>query len=271
MIGTNPMNDSESILETAEQNQSAEEFIASIAPMTATSGQINILRELGCITNRDSILEVWCGGGDLTAQLAEIGGRVVGSDYSLKLITAAKERFPRIEFAVSNADDLSFPDARFDVVVSNFTAHHYSSPEKNFSEARRVLKRGGRFLVTMPVQSRRVGFNIVLETAREFLELPEKIVKGGPLLDAESPDEIMNVMRIAGFQKCDGYERTNYTVLESIDTLLNYAWKKISLGDVPQERQERIRIKVFDRARAYRHSDGLYRFPDQVLAVRGDA
>jgi SAM-dependent methyltransferase len=263
------MTDAEDTIKATEEKQSAEEFIASVAPMTATSGQVNILRELGSITDSDSILEVWCGGGDLTAQLAQICGRVIGADYSRKLIDAARERFPHIEFVVSDADDLTFSSAEFDVVVSNFTAHHYSSPGKNFSEAKRVLKSGGRFLVTMPIQSKRTGFNIVLDTAREYLELPEHVIKGGPLLEVESPDGIIDVMRGAGFNSFEGYELTNYTVLPSIDTLLNYAWNKIGLGNASREVQERIRSRSIEKTEAYRHADGTYHFPDRVLAVRG--
>jgi len=264
------MTDPKSAIEAAEQTQTAEEFIATIAPMTATSGQLTILRDLGQITDRDSILEIWCGGGDLTAQLAEIGGRVVGSDYSQKLVDAARTRFPHLEFEVSEADDLNFPDAVFDVVVSNFIAHHYSDPAKNFAEAKRVLKVGGRHLVTIPVQSKRVGFNLVLTAAREFVDLPERPVKGGPLLDAEHPDEIIDLMRTAGFDEVYGDQRSSYTVLVSIDALLNYTWKKLGLDGASQEAQNRIRVTSIERAQPYRTADGSYHFPDQILAVRGD-
>jgi SAM-dependent methyltransferase len=258
-------------IKAAEEKQSAEDFIATIAPMTATSGQVNVLRELGAITDQDNILEVWCGGGDLTAQLAAIGGKVVGADYSRKLIDAARQRFPNIEFVMSEADDLAFPSDVFDVVVSNFTAHHYSAPEKNFAEARRVLKAGGRFLVTMPVQSKRVGINIVIATARDLLDLPAKLITGGPLMDIESPQGIIDVMHVAGFKSTSGYLRTNYIVLESLDTLLTYAWTKIGLSTAPQAVQDHIRAVTFEKAQSYRGVDGAYRFPDQVLAACGIA
>jgi len=264
------MSNDQSSIKSAEETQSAQEFISTVAPMTATSGQVNILRELGQITNRDSVLETWCGGGDLTAQLAKIAGRVVGADYSEKLINAARKRFPHIEFEISDADALAFSDESFDVVVSNSAAHHYLSPEKNFSEAGRVLKRGGRLLVTMPIQSERVGFNIVLEAARESLDLPEKVLKGGPLHDAERPEDVIATMGAAGFEKSVGYVLTSNTVLESIDTLLAYSWKKIGLSSASEEVQSEIRAKSIERAQAYRQEDGSYHFPDLVLAVRAD-
>lgn len=263
------MTDAEVALKAKELQMSAAEFIAIVAPMTATSGQVDILEELGGITRADSILEIWCGGGDITAQLARIGGRTVGADYSRKLIDAAAERFPEIEFVVSEASALDFPDASFDVVVSNFTAHHYAEPEKVFAEACRVLRRGGRLLVTMPVQSARVGFNIVLGIARGYLELPEKVIIGGPLLDAEDPEVIAGMLREAGCDNAAGTVRMHHTVLTDIDTLLTYAWTKIGLVQAPAEVQQAVRSKALAELAQYQRADGAYILPDRVIAVRG--
>jgi SAM-dependent methyltransferase len=263
------MRDAENALKAEESQMSAAEFIASVAPMTATSGQIDILAELGGITRADSILEIWCGSGDLTVQLAGIGGRTVGADYSRKLIDAAAERFPEVEFVVSEADALDFPDASFDVVISNFTAHHYSEPEKVFAEACRVLRPGGRVLVIMPVQSARVGFNIVLGIARGYLELPEKVVTGGPLLDTEDPEVIAGMLREAGCDSAAGTVRLHHTVLTDIDPLLAYAWKKIGLAQASTEVQQAVRSTALAELAGYRRADGVYSLPDRVMAVRG--
>lgn len=262
--------EAESAIVAEEKNMSAEEFLATITPMTATSGQINVLRELGDLTGDDAILEVWCGGGDLTAQLADLGGRVVGADYSEKLIDAANRRFSHIEFVLSETVKLPFPDGEFDVVVSNFTAHHYSDPAASFVEMRRVLKERGRLLVTIPIQSKRASFNLVLDAARDFIDLPTKVIKGGPLLDAEFPEDIMAAMRAVGFEHCRGEERLNYTVLDTLDTLLGYAWKKIGLETAPLDVQAQIRNRSVEAAQSYLCSDGSYRFPEKMLAVRAD-
>lgn len=256
-------------LGAADQGMSAEEFIATVAPMTAAEGQAQLLREIGPITRDDRLLEIWCGGGDLTARLAVHAGRTVGADYSTKLVAAARDRFPDLEFVESGAVDLPFEVGTFDVVVSNFTAHHYAAPEQNFAEAHRVLGSGGRLLVTIPVQAGRVGFNIVLDAARELIEAPEKLLSGGPLLYAETPDPVVEAMRAAGFVECSGSVRICPSVLESIDTLLDYAWSKIGLATAPEEVQVEIRRTATERLAAWRESDGRWHFPDRLLAVRG--
>lgn len=263
------MTNAEDAIKADETMMSAAEFIASIAPMTATSGQIDILADLGSISRSDSILEIWCGGGDLTAQLAEIGGPTVGADYSRKLIDAAAERFPSIEFVISEADDLAFEDDTFDVVVSNFTAHHYAEPEKVFAEAYRVLRPQGRLLVTMPIQSKRIGFNTILEIARQHLDLPNRVISGGPLLDTENPEGVEEVLQRSNFVETTGQILVNNTEIGAIETLFDYAWKKIGLDKALPAIQDIVRAKSLAALIKYRMSNGVYCFPDGILAVRG--
>lgn len=262
------MKDTETALKQAEAGMTAAEFIASIAPMTASSGQIDILKKLGTLTPEDSILEIWCGGGDLTAQLAEIGGQVFGADYSKKLIEAAAQRFPHITFAESGTASLAFPDAMFDVVVSNFTAHHYAKPEAVFCEAYRVLKPDGRLLITTPIQSKRTGFNIILDIARDSLTLPDKVITGGPLLDAAAVEDLAPVLKTAGFATIEGGVTTHQTECETLDTIFDYALKKIAPEGLEAKLWDKIRAAATLRMEAYRQDNGVYRFPDGILTVR---
>ena len=45
------------------------------------------------------------------------------------------------------AEDLSFPDASFDVVVSTLSAHHWADPAQAFAAQARVLRPGGQLRV----------------------------------------------------------------------------------------------------------------------------
>ena len=47
----------------------------------------------------EDILDLGCGTGDLTAQIAQSGAKVVGIDSSAEMIAKAKEKFPRVIFA----------------------------------------------------------------------------------------------------------------------------------------------------------------------------
>ena len=76
--------------------------------------------------------------------------RVVGVDPAaeLRALALAAPRPANLEVAVEDgtAEALPFPDASFDTVVCTFTLCSVHTPAAALSEARRVLKPGGRFL-----------------------------------------------------------------------------------------------------------------------------
>jgi len=247
--------------------RSADLYIENIAPMTATSGQVPILREVGRIDEHSAILELGCGTGDIAVQLAGIGGRVVGTDFSENMIKIAAERFGHIEFSVADAEQVPYGDAEFDVVVSNYTAHHFARPQAVFAEARRVLKAGGRLVVIMPVQAEQKCFGAIFASARE--EIPPEDVPGGPLLDVGDPDDVGALIKAAGFASVAAEKRIKPTQLERIDLLLKTGWVLLGLDDQPQDVQDRIRENTIKRAAPYKQPDGTYDFPDVVIVASG--
>jgi SAM-dependent methyltransferase len=95
-----------------------------------------------------TILDLGVGGGRTTSYLSSIAGRYVGVDYAAQMIAACRKKFPRLEFEVANAADLSnFVSASFDAVVMAFNGMDYVIPNEShfcaLREIRRVLKPGG--------------------------------------------------------------------------------------------------------------------------------
>ena len=74
----------------------------------------------------------------------------VGIDISEEAIKKSKEKYPRFEYFVADATNLPFPDNSFDCVVCSEVIEHIPEDEKVFSEARRVLKNKGTFIITTP-------------------------------------------------------------------------------------------------------------------------
>lgn len=95
----------------------------------------------------EKVLDLGCGDGRLTTELAASGARVIGVDLSLSQIAAARRRGTRA--CVADGTHLPFADGGFDAVLSNAALHWMRPPETVLREVRRVLKRGGRFVGEM--------------------------------------------------------------------------------------------------------------------------
>jgi trans-aconitate methyltransferase len=93
----------------------------------------------------ERILDVGCGTGHLTAQIAEAGAVVTGVDRSAEMVAAAREAYPALTFAVADACALLFA-AEFDAVFSNATLHWVHDAEAALRSISRALRPGGRFV-----------------------------------------------------------------------------------------------------------------------------
>ncbi|QPC44737.1 class I SAM-dependent methyltransferase [Kaustia mangrovi] len=91
----------------------------------------------------ERILDLGCGDGALTEQLAATGAEVVGVDASEDLARAARAR--GLDIRVRDGEALDF-EAEFDAVFSNAALHWMTRPEKVVAGIRRALKPGGRFV-----------------------------------------------------------------------------------------------------------------------------
>jgi len=96
-------------------------------------------------------LDIATGGGHTALFLAEKGFQVTASDITPAMLentaALAAERGLKLETALHTAEDLPYPDARFDLVTCRVAAHHFSDPARFVQESARVLAPGGYFLL----------------------------------------------------------------------------------------------------------------------------
>jgi trans-aconitate 2-methyltransferase len=93
----------------------------------------------------ETILDIGCGTGQLTAQIADYGVETIGLDSSAEMIAQARQNFPKLKFVLADARDFHL-DNRFDAVFSNAALHWVPQAEDVIRSAARVLKPGGRFV-----------------------------------------------------------------------------------------------------------------------------
>ncbi len=117
--------------------------IASVGPRVV---------ETASVVGDDEVLDVACGSGNATIPAAKTGAQTTGLDITPELLEAGKkaaaEAGVEIEWVVGDAQDLPFDDASFDVVTSVFGCMFAPDHRRTAEELARVLKPGGRMVVT---------------------------------------------------------------------------------------------------------------------------
>ena len=93
----------------------------------------------------ERILDIGCGTGHLTAQIAQMGATVVGIDNAPSMIEAAKQSYPGLHFEVANGADFHF-EKPFEAVFSNAALHWIHPPAGVVACVAAALQPGGRFV-----------------------------------------------------------------------------------------------------------------------------
>jgi SAM-dependent methyltransferase len=98
-----------------------------------------------------TVLELGCGTGSFTRELARSGADVIAIDVSPELLEIAKANFsaPNVQHEIQNAYSLSYPEGRFDSVVGSSVLHHLEIKEA-LRDVYRVLKPAGTIYFTEP-------------------------------------------------------------------------------------------------------------------------
>jgi 2-polyprenyl-3-methyl-5-hydroxy-6-metoxy-1,4-benzoquinol methylase len=103
----------------------------------------------------ETVLDLGCGDGWMTAELAALGARPTGVEIARAAVERARLRHPQLTFALAAVDgSLPMQDNAFDVVWSSEVIEHVADTARWLSEARRVLRPKGRLLLTTPSHSR---------------------------------------------------------------------------------------------------------------------
>jgi len=105
------------------------------------------------LTRGDSALDVCCGTGMLSLELARVvapGGKVIGLDFAPAMIEVARRHMVTspyghlVKLVESNAMNLPFPDNSFDCATIAFGLRNLPDIKRGLAEMQRVVRPGGR-------------------------------------------------------------------------------------------------------------------------------
>ncbi|MBG56367.1 MAG: ArsR family transcriptional regulator [Deltaproteobacteria bacterium] len=103
-------------------------------------------------TSELEIIDLGCGDGTLTVEMAKFAKHVTGVDINPDILAMARQRIDRlgmknVSFLVEDASNLSLTSDSLDVVFFSQSLHHLENPQKGLHEATRILRPGGQVLI----------------------------------------------------------------------------------------------------------------------------
>jgi len=185
--------------------------------------EINIVPEganlgLGCgnpvaiasLKEGDVVLDLGSGAGFdafLAAQKVGERGRVIGVDMTPEMLekaraNAKKGNYKNIEFRLGEIEKLPVEDNSVDVIISNCVINLSPDKESVFKEAFRVLKPGGRLMVSDLVLIKNLP-DIVKESVEAYV---------GCLAGAIMKDDYLSFIKKAGFRDIEVVSQSNYPI-----------------------------------------------------------
>jgi ubiquinone/menaquinone biosynthesis C-methylase UbiE len=153
----------------------AARYLAS--PVHSSGADLDRLALLARESRPSNALDLGCGAGHASYALARGGAsRVVAYDLSPQMLeVAAAEARARghrqIEICAGPAERLPFPDTSFDLVVTRYSAHHWSDALAAVHEAARVLQPGGTLIVIDVLAPENALMDTVLQTVEILRDL----------------------------------------------------------------------------------------------------
>jgi len=165
---------------------------------------------LADIRNGETVLDIGSGGGlDVFLAARKVGpkGKVIGLDMTEQMVekarkNARKGNYNNVEFKLGEAENIPVKDNSVDLVMSNCVINLVPNKEKAYREIYRILKPGGRFVISDLVTERELNASI--------RDNPEKLVAcvGGALTEKG----YIGVIKKAGFKNVNILKKSSMVV-----------------------------------------------------------
>jgi len=231
----------------------------------------------------NTVLDVATGPGEPALRVAEVvgaSGEVVGADPIVGMIDAATRAAARLSlknarFEVASADNLPFPDRRFDAVVSRFGVMFFPSPLNGIREMLRVLQPGRKMALAVWHFGENNPFHHELARIVDHYA-PE------PALQPDAPDafrfappgKLKEIMVEAEVHEVTEHLfQFQINVSQSVEEFWNLRLEmseklRQRLATLTPDTMGDLKQKALDAFRPYATAEGLS-FPAEVLIVSG--
>jgi ubiquinone/menaquinone biosynthesis C-methylase UbiE len=158
----------------------------------------------------ETVLDLGAGAGfDCFLAAKKVGdkGKVIGVDMTPQMIekarrNARKGKYKNVEFRLGEIENLPIADNEVDVVISNCVINLSDDKAKVFKEAFRVLKQGGRLVVSDIVLLKKLP-DLIKDSVEAYV---------GCLAGAIMKNKYLDFIEKAGFHQVEVVEETNFPI-----------------------------------------------------------
>ncbi len=157
----------------------------------------------------DDALEIAAGTGALTGTLSTRVKSLLATDFAPEMIGVLRERMTaggrtNVSYAIMDGQALNLADETYDRVASSFGVMLFPDRAKGFSEIRRVLRPGGRFIVSgWAGPDRFEAFGMFLRALREAFPGIPPAPTPAPVLSLADPDTFEAELLAAGLREVE--------------------------------------------------------------------
>jgi len=212
------------------------------------------------------ILETAAGTGVVTQALrtALPDSEIVATDLNPPMLqmAAARVKSDAVRFEQADAQDLPFDDERFDLVVCQFGAMFFPDRVRGHSEAHRVLRGGGRYLLAV---WDRIERNVLTEVVQQVLA--EAFPDDPPLFMREGPFSYHDASRIESDLHAVGFDTVEIETVEkrsrsrsardAASALCHGTPMGLEIADRGEGSLERVLDALVEAFRRFEGPDGL--------------
>jgi trans-aconitate methyltransferase len=218
----------------------------------------------------EHILDLGCGTGHLTQEIAARGADVVGIDNSEAMLAEARRSHPALRFEHADAAELRTLRP-VDAVFSNAALHWMTRPDAVAARVYEALRPGGRFVAEMGGKGNVRAVHAALEESiREAGHTP---IEESSLLYFPSVGEYARVLEAAGFRVANALHFDRPTRLpEGAGEMRNWVrgFADRFLAVVPEEERDGVLRAVEDRLRPVLHHHGAWHVDYVRLRVKAE-
>lgn len=268
--------DEKSAAETGQVTENAAEVYEELFVPALFEPWAERVAEAAGIGSGQDVLDVGCGTGVLAREAAHRtwpGGSVTGLDLNPGMLAVAKSKEPGITWEEGQAEDLPFPDERFDAVVCQFSLMFFEDRVAALEEMWRVLRPNGQLAVAVwDILEHSPGYNELAGFLEEALgdEASEGLRVSFGLGDADTLVDLFARAGIADVELATHEGRAHFPTLEAFFRAEVKGW---TLADeVSQERYQELLAEAGARLGPFVQPDGAVAFPlpaHIVTAERG--